>query len=83
MTSKSIFDQLLAIIPDGRLISVNVGLYWTAVVVEVNGETRCGLAATMGDDKVRCAYPAHGANHAAFIRFIRLWSEHHFWCGGG
>ena len=50
MTSKSIFDQLLSSIPDGRLISVNVGLYWTAVVVEVNGETCCGLAATMGDD---------------------------------
>ena len=50
MTSKSIFDQLLSTIPDGRMISVNVGLYWTAVVAEVNGETRCGLAATMGDD---------------------------------
>ena len=83
MTASALFDQLLPTLSDGRLVSVNIGLYWTAVVVEVNGETRCGLAATMGDDKVRCAYPAHGANHAAFNRLIRLWSGHHFWRGGG
>jgi len=50
MSPNSLYDQLLSTIPDGKLISVNVGLFWTAVVVEIGGEIRCGLAATMGDD---------------------------------
>lgn len=47
--STLLFDQLLSATPDGRLISVNIGLHWTAVVVEADGETRCGLAANVGN----------------------------------
>ena len=31
----------------GEVISVDIGLFWTCVVVRVAGETRCGLAATL------------------------------------
>ncbi|KAF0108111.1 MAG: hypothetical protein FD146_1125 [Anaerolineaceae bacterium] len=48
--SHMLFNRLLQDLPDGRLVTVQIGLYWTAVVVEVNGETRCGLAATVGDE---------------------------------
>jgi uncharacterized protein (DUF4213/DUF364 family) len=47
---NALFDQLLSILPDGKLVSVQVGLYWTAVVVEVDGKTRCCLAATVTDE---------------------------------
>ena len=50
MTVDKLFDRLLLDLPDGKLITVQVGLYWTAVVAEVDGETRCGLAATVGDE---------------------------------
>lgn len=50
MTVHALFDRLLSDLPDGELVSVQVGLYWTAVVVKVNGETCCGLAATMSDE---------------------------------
>jgi len=50
MTGTTLFDRLLSTLPDGRLVTVQVGLYWTAVVAEVNGETRCGLAATVNDE---------------------------------
>jgi uncharacterized protein len=46
----TLFEQLLSTIPDGRLVSANVGLYWTAVVVKVDRETQCGLSATVGDE---------------------------------
>ncbi len=50
MTAKALFEQLLPSLPDGRLVSINIGLHWTAVVVEADGETRCGLAANVGDE---------------------------------
>ena len=49
MSAKNLFDQLLSTLPNGRVISVNIGANWTAVVVDINGETRCGLAASMND----------------------------------
>jgi uncharacterized protein (DUF4213/DUF364 family) len=44
-----LLDRLLPTLPDGNLLTVQVGLHWTAVVVEAGGETRCGLAATLRD----------------------------------
>ncbi len=43
----SLVTDLLAAAPDGRIISVTIGLHWTAVVAEVEGGRRCGLAATL------------------------------------
>ncbi len=40
-------DDLLSNLLDGRKIKVLIGLHWTAVVAEVDGEQRCGLASTL------------------------------------
>lgn len=40
-------DKLLADLPDGEILDVCIGLHWTAVVVQVNGQRRCGLASTL------------------------------------
>jgi uncharacterized protein (DUF4213/DUF364 family) len=50
MTSDTFISRLLSTLPDGELLTVQVGVYWTAVVAEVEGEIRCGLAGTLGDD---------------------------------
>ncbi|MCS7260742.1 MAG: DUF364 domain-containing protein [Anaerolineae bacterium] len=43
----SLLDDLLATLPDGIVREVRVGAFWTAVVAEVQGRRRCGLAATL------------------------------------
>jgi hypothetical protein len=42
-------DQLLAAVPTdhSRILDVRIGAAWTAVVAEVGGARRCGLAATL------------------------------------
>jgi uncharacterized protein (DUF4213/DUF364 family) len=42
-----ILKLLLDSIADGEVLDVRIGLHWTAVVVEVSGERRCGLASTL------------------------------------
>ena len=42
----SLLNDLLAGLPDGEVVDVRVGLHWSAVVVDVAGGKRCGLAAT-------------------------------------
>lgn len=49
-TSQTLFDRLLPTLPEGKIISIHIGLYWTAVLAEVDGEIRCGLAATVNDE---------------------------------
>jgi len=44
-----IFERIIPSLPEGRVISVNIGLFWIAVVVEQNGIQRCGLAATLSN----------------------------------
>src|SRR5690606_40778254 len=43
----NVISDLLAVIPEGQTESVTVGLHWTAVVANVGGERRCGLASTL------------------------------------
>jgi uncharacterized protein (DUF4213/DUF364 family) len=43
----SITEDLLKSLPEGKVIEVRIGTHWTAVVVEVSGEVRCGLASTL------------------------------------
>jgi uncharacterized protein (DUF4213/DUF364 family) len=50
MNRNSLFNRLLPTLPEGKIVSIHVGLYWTAVTVDVDGESRCGLAATVGDE---------------------------------
>jgi uncharacterized protein len=49
-SSHSLFDRLLLTLPEGKIISIHIGLHWTAVLADVDGETRCGLAATVADE---------------------------------
>jgi uncharacterized protein (DUF4213/DUF364 family) len=44
-----LIDDLLDALPDGRICDVRIGLHWTAVVAEVDGIERCGLASTLID----------------------------------
>jgi len=47
----SITDELLAALPgDAAVREVRVGAFWTAVVVEREGQRRCGLASTLRDE---------------------------------
>ena len=44
----SIFDKLLATLPvNAALRDIRIGAFWTAVVVEADGQRRCGLAASL------------------------------------
>jgi len=42
-----VIETLLATLPQGIVRAVRVGVFWTAVVAEVDGQRRCGLASTM------------------------------------
>ncbi len=42
-----LIDELLTVVPDGKTVSVTIGMHWTAVVIDVAGERRCGLASTL------------------------------------
>jgi uncharacterized protein (DUF4213/DUF364 family) len=50
MTQSNLFHRILETLPEAQITAIHIGLYWTAVLAEVDGETRCGLAATVGDD---------------------------------
>jgi hypothetical protein len=45
-----LLNDLLAILPEGNVLQVCIGLHWTAVVVEVGGKVRCGLASTLREN---------------------------------
>ncbi|HPH98446.1 MAG TPA: DUF364 domain-containing protein [Anaerolineaceae bacterium] len=45
----NIFEKIIPTLPEGQVISVNIGLFWTAVMVECKGVCRCGLAATLSN----------------------------------
>jgi len=47
---RIIYDELIQTLPEGEVISVVIGTFWTAVVINFLGETRCGLAASLKND---------------------------------
>lgn len=53
----SFTDNLLSIVPDGKVLEVHIGLHWTAVIVEVNGQKCCGLASTLVDTHEHTGHP--------------------------
>jgi hypothetical protein len=54
-----LIDDLLTTLPDGVVQDVRIGAFWTAVVVDVVGQRRCGLASTLrGDDHHHSGRPA-------------------------
>jgi uncharacterized protein (DUF4213/DUF364 family) len=44
-----ILESIITSLPEGRVVSVEIGLFWTAVIVESHGVQRCGLAATLSN----------------------------------
>lgn len=40
-------NTLLVTLPNARVTNVSIGLHWTAVVVDIDGDKRCGLASTL------------------------------------
>ena len=66
----TVIDDLLAAVPAGqeRILDVRIGAAWTAVVAEVDGARRCGLAATLsriGHDGPSVRDAGHCTNAAA------------------
>jgi uncharacterized protein (DUF4213/DUF364 family) len=45
--AMQLIDDLLTTLPDGPVQDLRVGAFWTAVVVELAGQRRCGLASTL------------------------------------
>lgn len=45
-----LLEAVLNTIHDGPVKDVRIGTYWTAVVVDIDGEYRCGLSSTVGKD---------------------------------
>ena len=45
--NSDILEDLTAALPDGQPEEVCIGLHWTAVVMQVENQKRCGLAATL------------------------------------
>lgn len=43
----NLIDDLLNKLPNGPVQDVRIGAFWTAVVVDVAGQRRCGLASTL------------------------------------
>jgi hypothetical protein len=39
--------KILSDLPDGDVVDVRIGLHWTAVVMDVRGQRRCGLSSTL------------------------------------
>jgi len=52
-----LLDELLATLSDGEVLDVCIGLHWTAVVVQANGQRRCGLASTLSAPHNHSAEP--------------------------
>ncbi len=48
--TAELYESVLADLGDGPVVDVRMGAYWTAVVIELTGEKRCGLAASFFPD---------------------------------
>ena len=46
---ENILSKIIGVLPDGVPRQVCIGLHWTAVVMDVWGEVRCGLASTINE----------------------------------
>jgi len=76
--SMTIASDILASLPDGRLVDVRLGLHWTAVVADVGGELRCGLASTQTEARPHGAppeIPSPGRLEQATARELAQWIQ--------
>ena len=58
--TDSLIDYLLGDLPDAPVQTVLIGAHWTAVVVQIGGRRRCGLATSLRSE----ADHHHSAGHA-------------------
>jgi uncharacterized protein (DUF4213/DUF364 family) len=73
-----IASEIVSNLPNGRLLEVRLGLHWTAVVAEVDGERRCGLASTETEERPHGAppdIPSPGALEKMAARELAGWIE--------
>jgi uncharacterized protein (DUF4213/DUF364 family) len=49
-SEEHILTQIIATLPEGKPEQICIGLHWTAVVMDVDGQLRCGLASTLHTD---------------------------------
>lgn len=49
-TEDKLLTQIIATLPAGNPQQICIGLHWTAVVMDVDGQLRCGLASTLHTD---------------------------------
>ncbi|MCO5246798.1 MAG: DUF364 domain-containing protein [Anaerolineae bacterium] len=70
-------EALLASIPDGKVLDVRIGLSWTAVVVEIAGARRCGLAATLRGERGHGSPTMPDAGHLVerSARELAIWAS--------
>ncbi len=74
----TIASEILSSLPEGRLVDVRLGLHWTAVVAEVAGERRCGLASTETEPRPHGAppeIPSPGRLEQATARELAGWIQ--------
>ena len=57
-TLKKLITDLLRDLPTGEIVDVCIGLHWTAVVADVEGVRRCGLASTLRGGSYHLEEPA-------------------------
>ncbi|MEA3349098.1 MAG: DUF364 domain-containing protein, partial [Chloroflexota bacterium] len=50
-------NRLLSTLPNGETLQVCIGSHWTAVVAEIEGERRCGLASSLTNECYRHGEP--------------------------
>lgn len=50
MIDSIFLDRITDTLEEGRVVDVLIGHHWTAVVAEVGGERRCGLASTVSGE---------------------------------
>lgn len=58
-----IIQDLLREVQEGRILDARVGIFWTAVVAEVEGAVRCGLASTLYGGHTDAEPPVPQAGH--------------------
>lgn len=73
----SLVTALLASLPDAAVLDVRIGLSWTAVVVELAGRRRCGLAATLRGQRGHGSATIPDAGHLVGVsaRELASWAR--------
>ncbi|MBN1265163.1 MAG: DUF364 domain-containing protein [Anaerolineales bacterium] len=46
----ALLENVMSQMQEGKILSVTIGTHWTGVVVQVEGERRCGLSSTISAD---------------------------------